>query len=221
MRGGGWCTCAVIALCVLPVRGRFGCVLRAAGHLGTRAVFSGYFDVKKTNKPPSEYPRPSTVLPKCRLWCFPPVPLPDELPYDGRSRTAQPRKRNVFFAITSPPGAIYGGSFGIALNSTTRRHPRLGLVSGLRGPTQIHIRGLCHWAGEPEGHLGAESPPSRRTERCANARKYDYKSSSLYWRSIALLKAGNKVTAKARAYWRGCFRARMDLPKKSSTWSPA
>ena len=45
------------------------------------------------------------------------------------------------------------------------------LVSGSRGPTQIHIRGLlCHWAGEPAGHLGAESP-SRRTARPASARK--------------------------------------------------
>ena len=25
------------------------------------------------------------------------------------------------------------------------------MVSGSRGPTQIHIRGLCHWAGEPAG----------------------------------------------------------------------
>ena len=82
----------------------------------------------------------------------------------------QPTKRNVFFVIAFPPGTIYGGSCGIALNSTTRRHPRLGLVSGSRGPTQIHIRGLCHWAGEPAGHLGAESP-SRRTARPASARK--------------------------------------------------
>ena len=47
----------------------------------------------------------------------------------------------------------------------------LHMVSGSRGPTQIHIRGLCHWAGdEPAGHLGAESP-SRRTARPASARK--------------------------------------------------
>ena len=43
-------------------------------------------------------------------------------------------------------------------------------MSGSRGPTQIHIRGLCHWAGYPAGHLGAESP-SRRTARPASARK--------------------------------------------------
>ena len=74
------------------------------------------------------------------------------------------------FEIAPPPGAYHGRSFGIALNSTTRRHPRLGLVAGSRGPTQIHIRGLCHWAGvytgeptgRPTGHLGAESM-SRRT----------------------------------------------------------
>ena len=61
----------------------------------------------------------------------------------------QPRKRNGYFAITSSHGTVYVGSFGIALNPTTRRHPRLGLVAGSRGPTQIHIRGLRHWAGEP------------------------------------------------------------------------
>ena len=87
-----------------------------------------------------------------------------------RGELIQPRSKNVFFVITFPPGTIYGGSCGIALNPTTRRHPRLGLVSGSRGPTQIHIRGLCHWAGEPAGHLGAESP-SRRTARPASARK--------------------------------------------------
>ena len=34
-------------------------------------------------------------------------------------------------------GLVYGGSCEIALNSTTRRHPRLGLVLGSRGPTQV------------------------------------------------------------------------------------
>ena len=75
-----------------------------------------------------------------------------------------------FLLVTPPPGTFYGGSCGIALNSTTRRHPRLGLVAGPRGPAQIHIRGLRHWAGEPAGHLGAESP-SRRTAGPASARK--------------------------------------------------
>ena len=37
----------------------------------------------------------------------------------GKLRGPQPRKRNVFFVITPPPGAFYVGSFGIALNSTT------------------------------------------------------------------------------------------------------
>ena len=58
----------------------------------------------------------------------------------------------------------------LALNSTTRRYPRLGLVVRSRGPTQIHIRGIHHWAGEPERHLGAESP-SRRSAGPASARK--------------------------------------------------
>ena len=74
------------------------------------------------------------------------------------------------FVIAPPPGTFYEGSCGIALYSTTRRHPRLGLVAGSHGPTQIHIRGLCHWAGEPAGHLGAESP-SRQTAGPTSARK--------------------------------------------------
>ena len=56
------------------------------------------------------------------------------------------------------------------LATPTRSQPLLGLVEGPRGPTQIHIRGLCYWAGEPSGHLGAESP-SRRTAGPASARK--------------------------------------------------
>ena len=57
-------------------------------------------------------------------------------------RWGQPTKRNIFFVITSSPGNFYEGSCEIALNSTTRRHPRRGLVSGSRGPMQTHIRGL-------------------------------------------------------------------------------
>ena len=84
--------------------------------------------------------------------------------------TAPDMKR--FFRNGFPPGNFYVGSCRIALNSTTRRHPRLGLAAGSRGPTQIHIRGLCHWAGEPRaaGHLGAESP-SRRIAGPSSARK--------------------------------------------------
>jgi hypothetical protein len=70
-----------------------------------------------------------------------------------------------------PPSCSDPVSHTLNLGSTpTQSRPRLGLVSGSRGPTQIHIRGLCHWAGEPAGHLGAESP-SRRTARPASARK--------------------------------------------------
>ena len=87
-----------------------------------------------------------------------------------RARAAQPRKRNVFFVIASSPGTVYVGSCGIALNSTTRRHPWLGLVAGSRSPTQTHTRGLRHWAGEPAGHLGANSP-SRRAAEHASAKR--------------------------------------------------
>ena len=36
--------------------------------------------------------------------------------------------------------------------------------------TQPRIRGLCHWAGEPVGHLGADSP-SRRAAEHASAKR--------------------------------------------------
>ena len=96
--------------------------------------------------------------------------------------------RNNFF-----PWKILWGSCGIALNSTTRRHPQLGLVSGSCGPTQIHIRGLCHRAGEPAGHLSAESP-SRRTARPASARKTS--SPCPHWRRG--LSQANHVNAVSR-----------------------
>ena len=73
----------------------------------------------------------------------------NEFFFHSRLSCRQPRKRNIFFVIAPSPGTIYVGSCGIALNSTTRRHPRLGLVSGSRGPTQIHIRALCHRATPP------------------------------------------------------------------------
>ena len=52
-----------------------------------------------------------------------------------------------------------GGCCGIALNSTTRRHPRLGLVAGSRGPTQIHSSGAS-----------ATGPVSRRTNSAPSHR---------------------------------------------------
>ena len=60
--------------------------------------------------------------------------------------THSPGDETFFFANAYPPGTFDVGSCGVALNSTTRRHPRLGLVAVSRGPTptQIHIRGLCH-----------------------------------------------------------------------------
>ena len=79
--------------------------------------------------------------------------------------TAQETER--LFAMALPPGTVDVGSCGIALNSTTRRHPRLGLVSGSRGPTQIHIRGLCHWATGPVSmpvSRRATSAPSHRAD---------------------------------------------------------
>ena len=87
-----------------------------------------------------------------------------------------------YCVITTPPSLLPYFAvtlFHVALNSnktkrgfltTTRSQPRLGLVEGSRGPTQIHIRGLCHWAGEPAGHLGADSP-SRRAAEHASAKR--------------------------------------------------
>ena len=42
----------------------------------------------------------------------------------------------TYFCGNFSPVTFYGGSCGIVLNSTTRRHPRLGLVAGPRGPAQ-------------------------------------------------------------------------------------
>ena len=53
--------------------------------------------------------------------------------------------------------------------SYTQSHPRLGLAARSRHITHPRIWGLCHWAGETAGHLGAESP-SRRTAGPASAR---------------------------------------------------
>ena len=54
---------------------------------------------------------------------------------------------------------------------TPKAQPRLGLVDGIaRSDAPIHIRGLCHWAGEPAGHLGADSP-SRRAAEHASAKR--------------------------------------------------
>ena len=56
-------------------------------------------------------------------------------------RTAAAREL-LFFLMASFPSTFYGGSFGIALNSTTQKHARLGFVAGSRGPANIYIRGL-------------------------------------------------------------------------------
>ena len=55
-------------------------------------------------------------------------------------------------------------SCGIALNSTTRRHPRLGLVAGSRGPTQIHSSGASatgpvSWRTNSAPSHRADEPP--------------------------------------------------------------
>ena len=61
--------------------------------------------------------------------------------------------RNGFF----PWDFFVWGAAESRLTQLREAPPRLGLVAGPRGPTQIHIRGLCHWAGEPAGHhIGAE-----------------------------------------------------------------
>ena len=88
----------------------------------------------------------------------------------GSFRPLHPRTLVLVFAVTlfCVGSALDKTNRGFL--TTTRSQPRLGLVEGSRGPTQIHIRDLCHWAGEPAGHLGAESP-SRRTAGPASTRK--------------------------------------------------
>ena len=88
----------------------------------------------------------------------------------------QPRKRNVFcflffFVVAPSPGTFLGGGCGIALNSTTyTKAPPAWLGGGIARSDANPHPGLRHWAGEPAGHLGAESP-SRRTAEPASARK--------------------------------------------------
>ena len=84
--------------------------------------------------------------------------------------SATPQDVGPFFRRNFISRGICIGQNKPWLPDYTRSQPRLGLVGGSRGPTQIHIRGLCHWAGEPAGHLVAESP-SRRTAGPASARK--------------------------------------------------
>ena len=55
----------------------------------------------------------------------------------------------------------YGSCINTNIPKGTRRHPRLGLVAGSRGPAQIHIRGLRHWAGVSRR---ATSAPSHRAD---------------------------------------------------------
>ena len=83
---------------------------------------------------------------------------------------SHPRTSGLGVAVTLFRVSLKSNKTKRGFLTPTQSRPRLGLVSGSRGPTQIHIRGLCHWAGEPAGHLGAESP-SRRTARPASARK--------------------------------------------------
>ena len=66
---------------------------------------------------------------------------------------------------------FYVGSCGNGFRSSIRRRPRLGWVVRSRHLTHPRIRrGLCHWAGEPAGYLGADSP-SRRAAEHASAKR--------------------------------------------------
>ena len=83
----------------------------------------------------------------------------------------------LFFAVPlgipviSALAAKAATKINCGLLTPTRSKPTPAwLGGGIARSDAIHIRGLCHWAGEPAGHLGAESP-SRRTARPASARK--------------------------------------------------
>ena len=76
-----------------------------------------------------------------------------------------------FFRNGFIPGTFYVESLGIALNSTTRRHLRLGLGGGIaRSDSKPHPGPLPlaagHWAGEPAGG----GPPWRRVTEPTNLR---------------------------------------------------
>ena len=52
----------------------------------------------------------------------------------------------------------------------TRSQPPLGSVARSRGKTQIHIRGVCHWAGEPKSRTSRRvAEPTRHRARKSQA----------------------------------------------------
>ena len=81
-----------------------------------------------------------------------------------------PRSRGVFSVITLLLRCLHAGDCKFGFVSYKQSRPRLGLAGRSRHITHPRIWGLCHWAGETAGHLGAESP-SRLTAGPANVRK--------------------------------------------------
>ena len=79
--------------------------------------------------------------------------------YEQMRFGVHPRRRFGVSVITSVPRYSY-----------TQSRPQLGLAARSRHITHPRTWGLCHWAGEPAGHLGAESS-SRRIAGPASARK--------------------------------------------------
>ena len=64
------------------------------------------------------------------------------------------------------------GVFNGGLLPPTRSQPRLGSVARSRVPTQIHIRGVCHWAGEPKSQTSRRvAEPTRHRARKSQTSK--------------------------------------------------
>ena len=76
----------------------------------------------------------------------------------------------VFFGITFFKRISHVANSGVRFACPMRTHRQRGLAIRSRVLTHPRIRGLCHWAGEPAGRHGAESP-SRRAAEHASERK--------------------------------------------------
>ena len=111
-------------------------------------------------------------------WACPPSPLWVAMQIDRHTKPVG------CVATNTPPAEIrgFGNNFRSSLFTCRRSGNCLCFIrtkpppAGFGGPIAPYhapppcIWGLCHWAGEPAGHLGAEFP-SRRTARPASARK--------------------------------------------------
>ena len=86
------------------------------------------------------------------------------------ARGHTPRRRLFFFTITFFKRISHVLNSEVRFACPMRTHRQRGLAIRSRVLTHPRIRGLCHWGGEPAGHLGADSPSRRATEHASAKR---------------------------------------------------